>query len=122
MSKHDLPQENEYYSILQWIVNEGIVNEKGEALDFYDHPFLLDILTDWNNRIVVKACAQVGKSVTFILKTLFGIKFLHFNVIYTFPTDDDVREFVSSKVNKILQANKHAFMGMDTVVDRDWET
>lgn len=104
----------DYFSILQWIVNEEIVNEKGEALDFYDHPFLLDILTDWNPKIVVKACAQVGKSVTFILKTLFAIKFLHFNVIYTFPTDDDVREFVSSKVNKIIQANKHQFEGMDT--------
>lgn len=114
MAKNEPKQEKQYYSILQWIVEEGIVNEKGEALDFYDHPFLLDILTDWNNKIVVKACAQVGKSVTFILKTLFAIKFLHFNVIYTFPTDDDVREFVSSKVNKILQANRHGFEGMDT--------
>lgn len=108
------PEDKQYFSILQWIVEQGIVNEKSEALDFYDHPFLLDILTDWNSKIVVKACAQVGKSVTFILKTLFAIKYLHFNVIYTFPTDDDVREFVSSKVNKILQANKHQFEGMDT--------
>ncbi len=106
--------EKNYVSILQWIVGEGIVNEKGDALDFYDHPFLLDILTDWNPRIVVKACAQVGKSVTFTLKTLFAIKFFKFNVIYTFPTDDDVKEFVSSKVNKILQANRHEFAGMDT--------
>lgn len=104
----------QYYSILQWITEQGIVSEKGEALDFYDHPFLLDILTDWNPKIVVKACAQVGKSVTFTLKTLFAIKYLHFNVIYTFPTDDDVKEFVSSKVNKILQANRHEFIGMDT--------
>jgi Phage terminase large subunit (GpA) len=107
-------KDKNYYSILQWIVGENIVNEKGEALDFYDHPFLLDVLTDWNPKIVVKACAQVGKSVTFTLKTLFAIKYLRFNVIYTFPTDDDVKEFVSSKVNKILQANKHEFSGMDT--------
>jgi len=111
MSKNETKQ---YVSILQWITERGIVSEKSEALDFHDHPFLLDILTDWNPRIVVKACAQVGKSVTFTLKTLFAIKYLHFNVIYTFPTDDDVREFVSSKVNKILQANHHEFQGMDT--------
>lgn len=108
------PQDDQEISILQWIVTKGIVSEKGERLDFYDHPFLLDILTDWNPRIVVKACAQVGKSVTFTLKTLFAIKYFHFNVIYTFPTDDDVREFVSSKVNKILQANHAEFSGMDT--------
>jgi len=107
-------RRKEYYSILKWIIDEGIVNEKGEALDFYDHPFLLDILTDWNPNIVVKACAQVGKSVTFTLKTLFAVKFFRFNVIYTFPTDDDVRGFVSTKVNKILQANSHEFAGMDT--------
>lgn len=107
-------ENKQYYSILQWITEEGIVNEKSEALDFHDHPFLLDILTDWNPRIVVKACAQVGKSVTFTLKTLFAVKYLRFNVIYTFPTDDDVKEFVASKVNKIIQANKHQFEGMDT--------
>ncbi len=101
-------------SILKWIVDKGIVNEKGERLDFYDHPFLLDILTDWTAQIVVKACAQVGKSVTFTLKVLFAVKHLRFNVIYTFPTDDDVREFVASKVNKILQANNDEFGGMDT--------
>lgn len=102
------------YSILKWIVDKNIVNEKGEALDFYDHPFLLDILTDWNKDIVVKACAQVGKSVTFTLKTLFAIKHGGINIIYTFPSDEDVREFVSSKVNKILQANKHEFGNINT--------
>lgn len=106
--------DKQYYSILQWITERGILSEKSEPLDFHDHPFLLDILTDWNNRIVVKACAQVGKSVTFTLKTLFAIKHLHFSVIYTFPTDADTSEFVASKVNKILQANSHEFSGMDT--------
>lgn len=103
-----------YYSILQWITECGIVNEKGEPFDFYDRPFLLDILTDFSPRIVVVACAQVGKSVTFIIKVLFAVKYLLFNIIYTFPTDDDVKEFVSSKVNKIIQANYHEFKGMET--------
>lgn len=106
--------DKQYYSILQWITERGIVNEKGEPFDFYDRPFLLDILTDRNPRIVVMACAQVGKSITFIVKVLFAVKHWAFNVIYTFPTDDDVKEFVSSKVNKILQANRHEFDGMNT--------
>lgn len=102
------------YSILNWIFSKGLVSEKSEELDFYDHPFLLDILTDWNPRIVVKACSQVGKSVTFTLKTLFAVKYLRMNVIYTMPTDDDVKEFVGTKTNKIIQANYHEFKGMDT--------
>ncbi len=111
MLKHN---DKQYLSILQWIVSEGIVNEKGEPFDFRDRPWLLDILCDWTPDIVVAACAQVGKSVTFAIKVLFAVKYMRFNVIYTFPTDDDVREFVSSKVNKILQANRHEFDGMDT--------
>ena len=107
-------KDPQYYSILQWIVAEGIVNEKGEAFDFKDRAFLLDILTDLNPDIVVTACAQVGKSVTFSIKTLFALKYLHFNIIYTFPTDEDVRKFVASKFNKILQSNRHQFEGMDT--------
>jgi len=107
-------QTKQYYSILEWIVTEGIVNEKGEAFDFKDRAFLLDILTDFSPNIAVTACAQVGKSVTFSIKALFAIKYLHFNTIYTMSSDKDVSEFVSSKFNKIVQANSHEFSGMQT--------
>ena len=107
-------KNKQYYSILSWIVSEGIVSEKGEPFDYYDRPFLLDILTDYSPEITVTACAQVGKSLVFSLKTLFAVKYLGFNVIYTFPTDDAVKEFVGSKFNKIIQANRHEFTGMDT--------
>lgn len=107
-------QHKQYYSILQWIVSENIVNEKGEIFDFRDRPFLLDILTDFNPNIAVTACAQVGKSVSFSIKILFAVKYLHFNCLYTMPSDSDVNEFVSSKFNKIVQANIHEFAGMET--------
>lgn len=114
MPKLNQKENKQYLSILQWIVERGIVNEKGEPFDFHDRPWLLDILTDFSPRIALVACAQVGKSITFILKVLFAVKHLGFNVIYTFPTDDDVREFVASKVNKILQSNPQEFSGIDT--------
>jgi len=107
-------QDKQYYSILDWIVSENIVNEKGEAFDFRDRPFLIDILIDFSPNISVTACAQVGKSVTFSIKSLFAIKHLHFNVIYTMSSDSDVNEFVSSKFNKIVQSNIHEFKGMQT--------
>ena len=107
-------QEKQYLSILQWIVSEGIVSEKGDAFDFHDRPFLLDILCDWNPNIAITACAQIGKSVVFSLKSLFAVKYLHFNIIYTMSSDSDVNEFVSSKFNKIVQSNYHEFQGMET--------
>lgn len=106
--------DKQYYSILQWITECGIVDEKGEPFSFIDRPFLLDILCDWTPQITLMACAQVGKSVTFSIKALFAIKHLHFNAIYTMSSDSDVNEFVSSKFNKIVQANIHEFEGMAT--------
>ena len=106
--------EKQYYSILQWLTECGVVSEKNEPFDYYNRPFLLDILTDFTPQQVTMACAQVGKSVVYSLKTLFAVKHLGFNVIYTFPTDDSVREFVGSKFNKIIQSNYHEFKGMET--------
>lgn len=110
MQKND----KQYYSILQWLTERGVVSEKGEPFDFHDRPWLIDILCDWTPQIVLTACAQVGKSVTFSVKALFAIKHLHFNTIYTMSSDSDVNEFVSSKFNKIVQANVHEFQGMAT--------
>lgn len=107
-------QDKQYFSILQWIVERGIVSEKGEPFSFKDRPWLLDILTDQSPDIVVVACAQVGKTVSFLIKILFALKHMGLQVIYTMPSDDDVRETVASKVNKLIQANRHEFEGMDS--------
>jgi len=112
--QHKTVKEKQYFSILQWLTEEGVVSEKGEPFDWKNRPFLLDILTDFHPLQVVMACAQVGKSVTFSLKTLFAVKHLRFNVIYTMPTESDVNEFVASKFNKILQSNPSEFRGMAT--------
>ena len=110
----DSKDNRQHFSILNWIVSEGILNEKGEVFNWKDRAFLLDVLTDWSPQITVMAAAQLGKSITFILKCLFAIKHLRMNIIVTFPTDSDVQEFVASKVNKIIQANHHEFSGMDS--------
>lgn len=111
-SKENEPKQ--YYSILQWITSENIVNEKGEIFDFKDRSWLIDILTDSTPNIVCVACAQVGKTMTFLVKILFATKHQKFQVIYTMPTDDDVKETVASKVNKLIQANVHEFHGIDS--------
>jgi hypothetical protein len=109
-SKIDLSE----FSILAWIFKNEIKNEKGELLDFSDRLFLLDILRDWSQKIVIKKCAQVGGSVTFNLKVLYAIDKKRFNIIYTFPTDGDVSEFVNSKTNKLIQANPQVFGSLPT--------
>lgn len=101
-------------SILAWVLQNRVVNEKGELLDFRDRLFLLDILTDWSQEIVIKKCAQIGGSVTFNIKVLFAIIKYGWNILYTFPTDSDVQEFVSSKTNKLIQHNPQVLAGLPT--------
>lgn len=114
MNEQETQQNVEDLSILNWIFKNGVVSEKGEPLDFKDHGFLLDILTDWSQNITVKACAQVGKSVTFNLKALFACEKFNWNIIYTMPTDGDVREFVATKTNRILMNNQQVFKDIQT--------
>jgi hypothetical protein len=101
-------------SILAWLLQNHVMNEKGEELDFHDRLFLLDILTDWSQEIVIKKCAQIGGSVTFNLKALFAIIKFGWNILYSFPTDSDVQEFVSSKTNKLIATNPQVFAGLPT--------
>ncbi len=100
-------------SILAWIFDNEIKNEKGEVLDFSDRLFLLDILTDWSQEIVIKKCSQVGGSVVFNLKTFFAVLKLGWNVIYTMPTDGDILGFVKTKTNPILEQNPSVFTDID---------
>jgi hypothetical protein len=110
----DVTKEVLNNSILGFTLNNGIVNEKGELLDFSDRRFMVDILTDMTPNQVIKKCAQIGGSVTFTLKTLWAPKYRGWSIIYTFPTDDDVREFVGTKVNKIIQSNPQVFGDLQT--------
>lgn len=102
-AKNDYNSED--LSILSWIINNDIKTEKGEVLDFTDRLFLLDILTDWSQEIVIKKCAQIGGSVTFNLKALYATLKFGWNIIYSFPTDSDVNEFVNTKTNMIIKNN-----------------
>jgi len=95
------------YSIIAWITSNSFKSEKGEVLDFKDRLFLLDILADWSNNIVIKKCSQIGGSVIFNIKLLFALAKYKQNIIYTFPSETDVNEFVSSKTNKLIEQNRH---------------
>lgn len=92
-------------SPLAWLYKERFVNEKGEPISFKEHPFLIDPYCDLSREQVFKKGAQVGVSVMMTLKAIFMAKTRGLNVIYTLPSDDDVYEFVPTKVDKITHAN-----------------
>lgn len=93
-------------SIIGFIREHGIVNEKGEPLDFSTRRYLYAPMCDWSQFQVYKKAAQVGMSVTMAIKSLYGCKQKQWNIIHTFPSDSNAAEFVNTKTNKILRANK----------------
>lgn len=82
-----------------------IRNEQGIKLDFKDHPFLWDIFNDMTPHQAIRKAAQIGFSTTAIIKSLWLAKAKKMDMIYTLPTYSDVHDFVSSKVNRIIDIN-----------------
>lgn len=82
-----------------------IRNEVGTILDFKDHAFLWDIYGDTAPHQAIRKAAQIGFSTTAIIKSLWLAKAKKMDMIYTLPTGGDVRDFVNSKINRIIQQN-----------------
>lgn len=121
MSDHN---DTQNLSILAWLNEAQPKSEKGEVLSFQNRLFWLDILADWHPQIVIKGAAQIGKSVVFTLKVLYAMRYYGLSFIYTFPSDSDVREFVSSKVNPIIRENRHILGSMDSdnIERKEWNS
>ena len=92
-------------SIIAWIQENQIKNEKGERIEFEDHLFQYDILRDKSDNIAAMKPAQVGLSTLQVIKNHFDSKGDKLDIIYTLPTDGDVNVFVSGKVNRIIANN-----------------
>lgn len=92
-------------SIHAFIQKYEIKNEKGDLIDFKDHPFLFDIYRDQSQFLCVMKGAQVGMSTLDVIKTLYDAKRNKMDIIYTLPTDNDVELFVGGKVNRIIDQN-----------------
>ena len=104
------------HSIIAWIRENDIRNEKGDKIEFFDHPYLYDIYLDESQLLVVVKCAQCGLSTCSCLKNHYDAKHRKMDIIYTLPTDSDVPVFVGGKVNRIIANN--TCMAAD-VADKD---
>lgn len=90
---------------VNFLVRENIKTEKGDPLNFKSHYFLLDIYQDFSPLQVWYKAAQLGLSTTEIVKSLWLAHEQKMDIIYTLPTSDFAAEFVSTKVNRMIQAN-----------------
>lgn len=92
-------------SPLIWINELKIKNEKGRPIRFDDYPFMIDIYADTAKQIVIRKSAQVGVTTWAILSALHAAAYKGYNIIYTVPRASDVKQIVSSKVNRMIDHN-----------------
>lgn len=104
------------YSIHAWLQENGVKTERGLPIDMRKHKFLFEIFRDFSKEIVVMKGAQVGMSNTAVDKMFWVAETKKLDIIYTLPTFEDVRDFVSGKVDRIIDNNESL---QKSVQDRD---
>jgi len=91
--------------------------KKVNLIEFDNHPFLFDIYSDQSQNLTIMKAAQVGLTTTEMLKNHFDAKKYSMDIIYTLPTDGDVRVMVGGKLNRIIANNPCM---IDDVADKDY--
>lgn len=98
--------------IMAWIFKHNIKTELGLPLDFERFSFMIDPYRDWTPEQGVRKCSQVGWSIMTNLKLFYagrfgipGFPMKQANVIYTMPSETDIRDFVPSKTNMLIKQN-----------------
>lgn len=88
-----------------WILKHKIKTEAGFPIEFKKRKFLWDMYNDLSSKQVQMKPPQIGLTVLAILKTLWVAKKLHRDIIYTLPTQGDVEDMASDKINRIIAQN-----------------
>lgn len=88
-----------------WTYFNQFVTETQKPVEFGNHRFLIRPFGDLHPDQVIKKSAQVGFSVTAILKSIWLAKYYRLNIIYALPTNDVVKGFVQPKVDTLIASN-----------------
>ena len=90
-------------SILNWISAINLKTGKRSRIEFSDHAFLVQPLTDWVKTLVFKKCIQAGLSTLALLKISYKACLNAISVIYTLPSTGDVRKFTAARLDPMIE-------------------
>ncbi|MGH7745274.1 MAG: phage terminase large subunit family protein [Candidatus Dormibacteria bacterium] len=113
LSSEQLAQELADRTIAGYAMEHILLD--GKPFEFQDHNYLLEPYYDTHPYIVVEKAAQMGASVLGMIRAFFVCDRMGKNVIYFFPTDEDVREFSKSRVAPIIRDSPHLRAIVDEV-------
>jgi len=99
------PDDLQSINPLAFVEYNKLVNENQTRIEFYDHFFLRDIYLDYALEQAIMKAAQIGLSTCTILKSIHLAKYRKANGIYTLPSRSIVKDFVTPKVDPLINSN-----------------
>jgi hypothetical protein len=106
LNDSDIKEISEFDPVV-WAMYHRLKNEKGEILNFKEHPYQVDILEDVHPDIVIIKGSQVGMTTMQVVKLLFMMDNNRLTVIYTFPTQDQVNKFAGARFGPMINRTKY---------------
>lgn len=88
-----------------WVLKYNLKNETGFPIDFEKRRWQIDMWNDLSPKQVTLKPPQIGETVKNLVKSFFVAKKLHKDIIYTLPTEDDVKDMAGGKINRIIAQN-----------------
>ncbi len=88
-----------------FVYENKIQNENQKFIEFDNHRFLLQPYMDKSKRQVARKSTQVGWSTLAIIRAIHIANYLQANVIYTLPSKSVVKDFVTPKVDPLIETN-----------------
>lgn len=103
-SDAEIDQALEEYPVL-WVLKHNLKNETGFPIEFEKRRWQIDMWNDLSPKQVTLKPPQIGETIKNLVKSFFVAKKLHKDIIYTLPTEDDVRDMAGGKINRIIAQN-----------------
>lgn len=88
-----------------FVYHNKIQNENQKFIEFENHRFLIQPYMDKAKRQVARKSTQVGWSTLAIIRAIHLSNYLEANVIYTLPSKSVVKDFVTPKVDPLIETN-----------------
>jgi len=103
------------FSPAEWVRDSAIKNEKGEAITFEGRDYLLEPYNDLSADQAYKKGSQVGISTMAVIKAMWRADTANISLIYTMPTDTDVRLFSQMRLKPIINSCERLKARIDDV-------
>jgi len=91
---------------------------RGTPLDFMSRKYLVDIYRDQYPNIVYMKASQLGISERLISESVWIADQLKMNVLYTFPTQVHLQDFVQARLNPVLTNSEYLRTQIDSGEDK----